>query len=375
MNENRRVYWIDALRFLACLCVFNSHFYNVFYRWSSTRLGLTQPLIWLLNYPLNLLVSGTFWVSVFFVLSGIFAGHTRVETFPELLIRIIRRYSQFLIPILVLDLIAWIMMKNSLFPTVEYAEFLNENLLKSFYQTDLSLLEVLKDALFLGSAIHKPFWMMDELFIGSCLVYVYDYLREKLPAWVTVPLLLLVIAGGMYYAEDTRLIALCLVGIVIAWMWENAVLEVLPVWFWALILILDLLILNGGRKAWIAMLLPVSQDVVSLVLSDALLAILLVLSISQLNGLQDVIGWRGLLGLYNLSFNVYLVHWPVICSLALYLFGWMTADYIKGIPRFFGLYGMILATVLLLALLYRVTFGRVEDWISGKLWQVIRFMR
>ena len=79
MKQVEKLDYIDGLKVLSCLMIFNFHFINAFYCgfYSLNPADFhTEHLEWIIgSTPLNLIMGGKFGVRMFMTISGFFVGY------------------------------------------------------------------------------------------------------------------------------------------------------------------------------------------------------------------------------------------------------------------------------------------------------------
>ena len=84
MKQVEKLDYIDGLKVLSCLMIFNFHFINAFYCgfYSLNPADFhTEHLEWIIgSTPLNLIMGGKFGVRMFMTISGFFVGY---RFFPD----------------------------------------------------------------------------------------------------------------------------------------------------------------------------------------------------------------------------------------------------------------------------------------------------
>ena len=132
-----------------------------------------------------------------------------------------------------------------------------------------------------------------------------------------------VVAGRVYYAFDTRADALflgCLLGLV-------ATGGFLDAWrSWAKRALTGLAIVSGAVMIWILVnvgVAPRSQPLVWLPVSEVASSIIITYLVVKPRGLGSrLLGWRPLVLIGNMSYTIYLVHWPVYVAISPFTVTW-----------------------------------------------------
>ena len=106
MKEVRKLDFLDGLKVLSCLMIFNFHFNNFFYPGSYSLLPehYHMPDIEYLfgSTPLNLLMGGKYGVRIFMTLSGFFVGYRFFITGDKSSLKsgAVKKYFRLILPII-----------------------------------------------------------------------------------------------------------------------------------------------------------------------------------------------------------------------------------------------------------------------------------
>lgn len=121
MRQVEKLDYVDGLKVLACLMIFNFHFINAFYCgiYSLIPADFHVPHIEYLlgSTPLNLIMGGKFGVSIFMAISGFFVGYRYFLTGDESSLKtgVVKKYFRLVFPILTTNIAIFILMWAGLF--------------------------------------------------------------------------------------------------------------------------------------------------------------------------------------------------------------------------------------------------------------------
>lgn len=116
MKQTQKLDYLDGLKVLSCLMIFNFHFINFFYPGEYSLLPEqfhTASLEYLVgSTPLNILLGGKFGVRIFMTLSGFFAGYRFFLTGDKRSLKtgVVKKYFRLILPILAANLLIFILM-------------------------------------------------------------------------------------------------------------------------------------------------------------------------------------------------------------------------------------------------------------------------
>lgn len=96
---NKRIAWIDGLKFFASLGILLGHFHCAFYNLCEIKPDLNRAIAVGLNGILHFATNGTYLMYIFCVLSGYLASRKKVDSLKELVSVLGIRYLRFVISV------------------------------------------------------------------------------------------------------------------------------------------------------------------------------------------------------------------------------------------------------------------------------------
>lgn len=174
--------FIDGLKVLSCMMIFNFHFINAFYSgFYSLRPG--EYHLPTLEYtvgstPLNIIMGGKFGVRMFMTISGFFVGYRFFLTGDKrsLTSGVIKKYLRLVFPILTANIAIYVLMKAGLFANAQASALAGTSLYFGNYnQFEPSLPAALYEAVWgcFATGLNKyngPLWFIYYEFFGTILV-------------------------------------------------------------------------------------------------------------------------------------------------------------------------------------------------------------
>ncbi len=274
---------------------------------------------------LNFFINGELAIYIFFFMSGYVISIRLFDSNKKYLSHAIsKRYFRLMPPILGSVLLAYLLMKFNLMYNNELATFLNStNGFGQFYQFNPNFLAAFKSGiwniLFTSNleGYNGPLWTMRAEFYGSIICFLFYAIFNKLSfRFLIYP----IVVVGAYYIETPWLSAFIL-GLMFCDIdhsqnkfnyymnyFENKILSRL-----IFVIPTSLLLLCIGREnyEWFTPAWPCSK-----LFSSSLIVIIAMKS----QHLKKLFSAKPLFFLGKISFSMYLLHWPIICSLTSYCY-------------------------------------------------------
>ncbi len=301
-----RAAFLDGLRGWGSLMV-------LFHHLLPTFLWPTTPEF--RHWTLAFITDGTLAVHVFFVLSGFALSIGFLETGDRRVIAslALRRYPRLALPILAATLLAWILAASGLMHNAAAARANGDGWLGYFYQFDMSFVGALRFSLFdvffdydLSRSYNGALWTMPIELAGSFIVFALCMVLRE-PRWRAAILALAFIVC----AATVHGFRAFIIGMAIALFFDTmrhrshlqGALRLLP---WALF---------GAAIAYSTLSSPEGGALVARRTTATLLAAsAIVLAVTLSPGLQRSFANPLSRYLGSISFPLYLVHLPVLCS-------------------------------------------------------------
>lgn len=326
-NKGKREDWLDVLKLIACAIVFTDHFYYCF----KPALPDIRRLVGIL--PFGLLISGNLAVCLFIMISTMLVGMSvyRKPDFSTVRRIAFKRYPRLFLPVFILSFITWGMSKLSLFYTGEAAEAMGGyNWIAKYYTEDMSFGLMIRDSVY-GTLwngdnyFSAPFWMLSILFLGTFMALILAVLtarREDTERPAGCDLFVFAVMIFLSYFEGSYMLTVVL-GCFLAYLRsETDIFERISSHFagrllgWLILVGSILVSLKYKRIVEHLQEWGLTDEFFSsrmfyraLTTAGILTAFLL------LPGLRKALGSLKLMKKMSvLSFAVYLVHWPILCS-------------------------------------------------------------
>lgn len=344
----KRLVYLDGVKGLAAFCVLTGHFYLLF------QTSMSEDMQAMERIPvINLLVNGRFAVCLFVIVSNyIFTknidGHFDI---PSLQLRLLKRYFRLAIPIAFIVVFVAIMYYAGFFRT---SDMPNEKLHK-FWNT-LSISAFLKQAVFspLGySKVLGPCWMLKYIFLGNLFIALLAIiangksLKTKILIYVIACILSLhfssewicVFTGGLFYVLEKAKIIL------------GRVISVFCLLTSVIVVALPKSVFSGEITYY------------------CISAPLMFWGILSIPKIQHLLSNNVFVFLGEQSLSIYLVHWPILCSLSCLLY--LHSDMPNG-----GILVLNLTVTIIVTLIASVLYSRyVNKWADYIVNTIVNFLK
>lgn len=175
--KKERFAWIDYTKFFASVMILSGHFHDAAVD-SCAVVPAVSGLYNAINTFLMPFQNGKFWVMVFCMVSG-FLGSKKIRSFAELTAESIVRYLRFALPLLLCNALAFGLWKSGLIYSRQYAELFRNSWLASHYAMNYRVFDVIRQTVFMGAALDSTLWMLRPLFIGNILILCTNYATHR----------------------------------------------------------------------------------------------------------------------------------------------------------------------------------------------------
>lgn len=310
----------DGLRGLASLNVTLAHFVAAFWpellRFNYPGLEFQQdpltPLEEVLSSPLvTLLFNGHFAVLVFFVLSGyVLAMPARNGNFTSIRGRLWGRYLRLNIPIAAACMTSWALLQVGAYWNQDAALLTGSQWLALYFKADISFLQMVYISSFGGifgdGSLVPPLWSLRVEFIGSVvlLAWLAIFRSWYVMAALAVMSFSLGLAGQVF-------IACIILGGLLNWIslpkFAGYMVGGIGVYLGA----------YQPQSVWFVWLPAMGDDPKTLY--NAIGASLLVASVCRSCAFHNPFSTGPLKSLGEISYAMYLIHFPLLCSVASYV--------------------------------------------------------
>lgn len=370
MGRGKREKWLDAIKGIACIIVFLDHFYLTFFVKSN-----------MINKILNvkaisILINGNLAVCLFLMISAYVISvpiyhHVNLEHIQK---TVFKRYVRLMLPVFFASVFSLTIWHTMGYYNGQVADLMENSWLKGFFSQELTISNLFYSSL-IGvwwkgdSLFNGPFWMLRTLFLGTYLAIILAILTSgnKIRKWSGS---ILVIVLFVYL--EVNVYDSCLVlGIILAYLscrtnffekWkQNRNCIVISVFLFAVAWMLPAY--QTELVAFFQELKGVPVYFSNRTFYNAIGSFLLLFSFMGLEKIKDFLGNNKLLGwISKISFSVYLLHWPIICSVSCWLYMQFGAN-----PTRAEKIALFAITTLIVMIVAAAFHKLVEEQVCGKM--------
>ena len=363
LEQNKRIQWLDGIKWLACFMVFFSHFYGYFYGKCDVKPNVHGVLAAFLGTGYNIFINGNFWMCMFCVISGYFAYKKEIKSLRELLVALVNRYLRFFLPFLCVNFLALLIDRTIGFQNGVYGVLLPNTWVGEYYNFTATPWIALRASIKLSAELDCPLWMIYPLFVGTCLIYVCKYLQNKVrPAYVNGCMSLLLIGVWVIPSlrENYLYSMVTLIGCFLAIIWDRKWFVCKSSWIHAITLVFVFVMIGGLQSQLFHFLeqwITVPEGAINV--CNGIYATIMLVTIGNAQKIKKVLEAPIITIGKELSFAVYVLHWLVLSAFSLRVYGKLR-ECGMNVTAIFCV-NFILTTVLLLflAVIYHKTVERL----------------
>lgn len=309
-KEKNRSYirYIDGLKGIACTLIMCGHYYGI-YKYASNKDALDLSIFSVFEHPpFAFLMNESYWLSLFFVISGYLISIQPIMNIFDLGKKCVRRALRFLLPIYGACFFIESLYLLIGFHNGELQRLIANEWLESFYQDKISIKTILVEpfqVVFLVKetpSLNSPWWCIGGMFYTSLLIYILNFIREKKQKLALA--LLIVIMCFLWIKRENQFIGIFvsgLLGMAVYW-FEEIINRVLSKRYIYILGAMGLVFVSAFQ---------VRTD-----LKPLYFAILIGI-IPQLHHVKEILASRFLVFLGTISFGIYSFHWPIFCSIGM----------------------------------------------------------
>lgn len=357
-NRDTKEY-ISGLKGLTCIFIVLGH-YSGIYKYAQDVTVIENSFLRVItSFPISIISSESYWLYLFFTISGYLLGLSTMKTvvrLKDVLIKGTIRFLRFALPILGAAVMIGIIQEVIGFWNQEISGVVENQWLMASYQEKISVLDVLKEpirVLFLGkSKVNSPFWCLKGMFISSIIIYIVTWIKDLLGKKLRYSASLIGVMAVVIFLIIGRYAILAhILGMVLAW--NEKQLKELFGKFKAIYVVCCLTPLIafgvGGHSA-----------VLGIAFS------LLILAVGNITLCRKILESKVIKFLGSVSWGIYAFHWPIYCSVGmlilLKLYGVLQNSILQIV-----IIGVCFLVTLVLAVISRETIEKITDIFCKKI--------
>ena len=317
----------------------------------------------------------------FCILSGYLASFKRTRA-QHLLPQLLARYLRFVVPFFFINLFALILYYTVGYPTAEASALLHNTWLATYYTHAPTIPELLRATVTLDGDLNGPLWMMKYILLGTCIIYLYNAVEQKLPLRLFQFSCLAVFVYSFFHLPEPNFfhVHLVLMGLILrklddalkAWLTQHEK-DGHPLlrFFFLLLVLLPIALDAGGLQRVLYPFFRAHCPAIAPVFIWSaywvmLFSFSLIVGVMNCPPLQRALEWAPLKRVAPMNFAVYLVHFPLIASLSLHLY-LRLVNRISYSKVFVILTVVSFAALFLTSWLYEQSIGKLQDKIVKKI--------
>lgn len=304
MEKNRKMY-IDGLKGLACFLVMLGHYTGI-YKYAQGGGKITNVFLeCITSFPISIITEESFWLYLFFVISGYLLSVNRAEDelqIIDIFRKSIIRFFRLAIPIFGASIIILIIQYIIGFHNKSLEVIVENKWIQSFYHQHLTVYDAIKEpfrVLFQGNSFfNSPFWCLKNMFLSSIIIYILNYLcKYIIHKWRGCFFTLIL---GITVILEQPIIFSCLLGAVCGFYEESI----------------------SHCKKWlyvVGIFMPVvvyMWDIANLYVYGVAFSLFLA-GVLNLRVLQNLFSIREINGVGKISWGIYAFHWPIYNSIGM----------------------------------------------------------
>ena len=305
MGRSNYKTYITGLKGFACVMVMIGHFLGVFAYAENMPFDI-HYFIEIKNSKIGFLLDESFWLYLFFIVSGYLLAFSKIEKLHQLFAKWIQRFLRLGLPILFAYGIIYIIYLTIGFHNGATSVFFDNGWYQKAYSGDYSLLTVFRspiDVLIFGKCpLNSPYWVLRDMFAASLIIYATDYLLNKLSQRPVGRLLAVIgalcMALVLNHLLDSKIVLFCTLGAILSWCEKDIHVLLGKQWFYFGILVITLAV-SALDKSYM----------------QQLFFLTLIICVPKIGILNSIFSSKPFEFIGNISFGIYSFHWPLYCSI------------------------------------------------------------
>lgn len=325
----KREKWLDAIKGISCLIVFWDHLYLAFFQ-KSYLVNKVLNII-----PFRILVNGKYAVCLFLMISAyvISLPVYRKNSLEQIRRTAFKRYLRLALPVFVASLMSFILSSTVGYYNGQVAEYIDNPWLLRFFSKEMTLGGLIRSSVFGvlwqgDNTFNGPFWMLGILFTGTFFVLIIAIITSGEKTKSTYSFMVL---GFLFlvYLNVNVYFGCFILGTLLAYLrcrtdffekWkQKKCCTVIS------ILLLTASVLMPVEKGKLIEFFQKFEGLPAF-FSDKIFfyqiaGFMLLFALMGMTKIREFLNENKLLNwISQISFSVYLLHWPIICSFSCWFY-------------------------------------------------------
>lgn len=308
-----RLRYYDGIKGLLCYFIMLGHYWHIYYGIQGESLLKNSFLDAINSWRWgNHVFTATFWMYAFLIISGYLISFSKVRNLKMLVEKSVKRFLRLYLPILGAGAVIYIIQQTVHFHTNETKAYFINPWFQQYYNESFSIIEILKDSvrtMFIPSCdFNPPFWAISSIFLSSLMMYACLYIDHIAKRKIHIILLLFLFATII---KDNEIVLACLSGFALGY-YINLQKKSKTNLLIAMVIIAVLFGIT-----FICMRKRIAPKTFDKIMVYTLIYCFVLICFEYSTVLQKLFSNRLFLFLGKISFGVYALHWPIICSIGM----------------------------------------------------------
>ena len=298
--QSQREGYLDGMKGLACLFILLGHFTGI-YKYAENASQIDSWFVRILTEgPVSIFTAESFWLYLFFVISGYLLIISTPEKLRDFLVKCAKRILRLAIPIWGTAIFIFVIQNAIGFYNHSVQAIVQNTWLTHLYGSRLTVLDILKEPFFvliLGtSKFNSPFWCLRDMLISSFLIYGVGWICKSKKTETIAVCVLTVLAA----ITGRSIIMACLCGSCARLLREKAEIQNKK----------NIMVLAG-------LLLPLVAFWAGNPVFTSIAFASFLIAVPQVERVKSIFECKLVKRLGAVSFGIYALHWPIINSIGL----------------------------------------------------------
>ena len=352
MARERKLY-LDGLKGIACLLIMLGHFSGI-YKYAIDALEIECSFLKSFSIlPISILTAESFWLYLFFAISGYLVASSSVLDIWDVLRKAAVRVIRFLLPVIGVVVIVFLLQIGIGFHNQELKLLIDNPWYFASYQSAFTLkdlvLEPIKVFVLGSSKFDSPLWVMRDMLLASLLIYgIICMTKSDKPV---------VIRGGGYVLTGVTLLICVIVKRYVVFgclcgacgKWLEYYLQKIP---------------QKGLFAWVMTLALIgafflNNTFITAIVFSSWIVMVEGSSISRFFS-NKVTVWLG-----TISLGIFVLHWPIYNSIGAFMIKQLYGSMSNGV--LFALTFTVTSVIVVIgSVAFKMTVERYTSYVCSK---------